>query len=909
MKIKKVILLFAFFNIALFSTFRYSYADASIGLAIKKTAAISAGEIIIVGDDIDYPPYSFLDKKGNPAGFNIELAQAALETMGLKAEFRLGSWKEVRRQLTAGEIHMISGMFYSPEREKAYDFTTRHTVTSGDIFTREKKKISDIKELEGQTVVVQEDDIIYEHLVNQNLNIAFVSVPTVAEALRLVSVGKYDYAAVLKVPGHYIIDDLGFWNLRANDVDILQNDYCMAVRKYNDDLLFALNGGLKILKATGQYQEIYDKWLGVYEDKSFWEEVKEYAWLIGFIMTSLILLIFVVLILRRMVAIRTKELEEANRTLNKNQKELNAYNQEVTMAYQQLTASEEELRAQYDEIQSYIEKLENLKQKYQIAIQGTNSVVWEYDLEDKTIYLSEEFKSTYGVKLNEKEKIEIVFNELFRVEEKEKLIKEFIDYKEGKKEEIYSQVKIRDKDNQQQWILVRGKGVLDENRELKVINGIILDITKLKEQEEYIKHLAYHDPVTNLPNRIMFMEELEREISENQCGAVMLLDLDNFKGVNDTLGHVYGDKLLKRVAEELLNIKDEKLFISRFGGDEFQILVKRETEATEIENYAKRISKIFEERLMIKEETYVSCSIGITLYPFDSNDVTQLIMNADIAMYDAKNSGKSNYKFFNQKMTDKLKEKIQIETTLREAIKKEELKLLYQPQVCGLTGKVVGFEALLRLKFHPISPAIFIPVAEEAGIIIDMGRWVTKEVIKQIAVWKEKGINTKPVAINFSAKQLNDFKYIDFLEDLLKKNNVTPKDIEIEITESIFLENKQETMIFLNNLKALGIKIALDDFGTGYSSLSYLTFLPVDKIKLDKSLNDKFLQLENIAVMESIISLAHSLNLKVVAEGIEDIEQHERLKLVKCDYIQGYLFSKPLEVEEAENIHDYRFLL
>ncbi|AKL94853.1 diguanylate cyclase/phosphodiesterase [Clostridium aceticum] len=470
-------------------------------------------------------------------------------------------------------------------------------------------------------------------------------------------------------------------------------------------------------------------------------------------------------------------------------------------------------------------------------------------------------------------------------------------------------MQIRDKNNNQQWILVRGKGVFDENNQLKMINGIILDITKLKEQEKHIKHLAYHDPVTDLPNRIMFMEELEKEIDKNKSGAVMLLDLDNFKGINDTLGHIYGDKLLRKVAQELLSIKDKKLFISRFGGDEFLILLKEETEIAEIQNYAQKISDIFTKRITTKEEAYISCSIGITLYPLHSNDVTQLIMNADIAMYHAKNSGKSNYKLFNQELTDNLKEKRRIETVLREAIEKEEFKLLYQPQVCSVTRKVIGFEALLRLKKHAISPAVFIPVAEETGMIIEIGRWITKEVASQITSWKKKGISIKPIAINFSAKQMNDLGYINFLEDIFKEENVDPNDIEIEITESIFLENKQETMTFLNNLRALGLKIVLDDFGTGYSSLRYLTFLPVHKIKLDKSLNDKFLELSNIAVMESIISLAHSLNLKVVAEGIEDTQQYQRLKLVKCDYIQGYLFSKPLEVKEAEDIHNYHFLL
>jgi len=431
----------------------------------------------------------------------------------------------------------------------------------------------------------------------------------------------------------------------------------------------------------------------------------------------------------------------------------------------------------------------------------------------------------------------------------------------------------------------------------------------MKEQEEYIKYNAYHDYLTNLDNRRSFIKKLEEKIRENKPGAVILLDLDNFKGINDTLGHSYGDKVLKKVAEELKAFKDEKIYLSRFGGDEFFLLIEDERDISKIENYAKQITDIFRSKLIIeKEEIFISCSMGITLYPSDSNEVSQLLMNADMAMYKVKNAEKNNYVFFNEEMTAKLQERIKIEKILREALRKDGLKLLYQPQVCTFTGRVAGFEALLRLKNHSISPAMFIPLAEETGIIIEIGRWVTKEAISQIATWKNHNMNIKPIAINFSAKQLNDLNYISFLENTLKEMDVEAQYIDIEITESIFLEKKEETIAFLNELKSLGVKISLDDFGTGYSSLSYLTFLPVDKIKLDKSLNDKFLELKNIKVMDSLISLAQSLNLEIVAEGIEEVEQYKRLKVAGCTYIQGYIFSKPLEATDAEKIYNYNFL-
>lgn len=332
---------------------------------------------------------------------------------------------------------------------------------------------------------------------------------------------------------------------------------------------------------------------------------------------------------------------------------------------------------------------------------------------------------------------------------------------------------------------------------------------KLEGLKEKLEHIAYHDSLTNLSNRRKFIEKLEEEISKDKSGAVMLLDLDNFKGINDTLGHSYGDKVLIKVAEELENIKDEKMIVSRFGGDEFFALIEGEKDIAIIKNYAKRITNIFKNKLTIEgEETYISCSMGITLYPFDSNEVSQLLMNADMSMYKVKNTGKNNYMFFNEEMTEKLQEKLKVEWILREAVKKDELKLLYQPQVCTFTGRVVGFEALLRLKNSSISPGQFIPVAEETGVIIEIGRWITKEAIKQISTWKKKGFDIRPIAINFSVKQLNDLSYIELLENTLKEANVEAKYIDIEITESIFLERKEETIAFINQLKALGVKIA-----------------------------------------------------------------------------------------------------
>lgn len=325
------------------------------------------------------------------------------------------------------------------------------------------------------------------------------------------------------------------------------------------------------------------------------------------------------------------------------------------------------------------------------------------------------------------------------------------------------------------------------------------------------------------------------------------------------------------------------------------------TSDKELNQVIEALSNLFEDPIKVESEAlFVSVSMGVTRYPRDSRNVNDLIMNADIAMYHVKNHGKNNHIYYDKHMMNDLKEKAFIEKTLRQVLVDNNLRLVYQPQIDTLSGEVMGYEALVRMPDNAISPAKFIPVAEETGMIVDIGRRVTKEVVLELANLKRNGITPKTISINFSVKQIRDIGYIEYLKDLLLKHSVEAEYIDIEITESVMVENQEETLKYLKGLKDIGVSISLDDFGTGYSSLNYLTYLPVDKIKLDKSLSDKFLLNEKNTVILNIIALAHSLSLKVTAEGIESQDQYETLKGVKCDYIQGYYFDKPLEKDEFE---------
>jgi diguanylate cyclase (GGDEF)-like protein len=431
---------------------------------------------------------------------------------------------------------------------------------------------------------------------------------------------------------------------------------------------------------------------------------------------------------------------------------------------------------------------------------------------------------------------------------------------------------------------------------------IMVQLEEIESQKDYISFLAEHDPLTNLPNRRKFYDTLHCVLARDGIGAVVLLDLDNFKGINDTLGHVFGDKVLQHISNTLQSLSTSNVFVSRFGGDEFLLLFEWENGYDETLEYVKTIQSHFDNSFIIDQnEIKIEFSVGVSLFPKDSTDINQLIMNADLALYSIKNSGKNNFAYFSTTMAEHLKFKLDIKDILREAIANDGFKMVYQPIVNIHTGEIVSFEALVRLKNNPLSPGVFIPLAEEEGMILSIGRITTQMVLSQMAAWRNQGLKPIPVSINYSAIQIHDYQYKQYLLDLMKLYEIPAHLIILELTENVFLENKDSTIAMMKELRSYGIQIAIDDFGTGYSSLSYLTYLPIDTIKLDRSLNLKFLELENINVMDSLIALAHSLNLKVIAEGIESYEHVRRLRVGKCDAIQGYYFSQPLEVEEVEN--------
>ncbi len=588
--------------------------------------------------------------------------------------------------------------------------------------------------------------------------------------------------------------------------------------------------------------------------------------------------------------------------------DLESTNVELEATIEQLVSNEEELRAQYDEIQEYSEKNEELRQKYEIAIEATGSFIWEINTRKKTIEFSKNFVDLVGYKAIQKESIYEIINEVVHEEDKSFLIHEIDRCIDGTGEEIDTQIRIIDKDDEIHWYMIRGKGIKGKRDRINALHGVMIDITEMKHKEEYIKFLAVYDPLTGLYNRRKLTEILVKELGNDKKGALLLLDIDDFKNINDVLGHVYGDELLKRFAALLKDWAAENTIPFRFGGDEFLILIKEE-EPHKIAEHAQNLKNIIRNRIIVDNmENGITVTAGIVQYPGDGTGIDELLSKADIAMYSAKKSGKNRYLFFDEKMKEKFNDKINIENTLRKALRNENFLLLYQPIIETRTGYISSFEALLRIRDNNIPPEEFIPIAEETGLILPIGKWVIEEAVRQISIWAGKGYKPMPVSVNLSPRQFYDVSLVEYISKILEDYGVDPSLLEIEITENIFAEKKHEIINILNRLKALGVIISLDDFGTGYSSLNYLTFMPIDKIKLDKSLKDKFIELESIKIMGRLIALIHGLNMKVVTEGVEEIEEFKRMKRAGSDYLQGYLFSKPIKQEEVEKIFNKNYM-
>jgi len=433
--------------------------------------------------------------------------------------------------------------------------------------------------------------------------------------------------------------------------------------------------------------------------------------------------------------------------------------------------------------------------------------------------------------------------------------------------------------------------------------SLMITFNRLKKEQEELYKLSTQDSLCGLYNRLSLMEKLKWLIEKSQRDhsefAIIFIDLDNFKHINDTKGHDFGDIILQKVASLLFEAIRKNDFVARFGGDEFVVILPDFQDETVIIDVAQRIQKKFSS---LSEYTMVTASMGIAIYPKDGKDASTLLKNADIAMYKAKELGKSKYHFFTESLNKIIEEHLHIQRLLRKALKEGNFQLYYQPKVAIDNSRIVGCEALLRLidpKEGSIPTETFISVAEKSGLIIEIGRWVIHEAIRQIEAWKETHFKDIRVSINVSAVQFHDKQFIKYLTSATSDKDLYSK-LDIELTESSLISDMKSTVTYLHKIKALGITLSLDDFGTGYSSLSNLKQIPFDTVKIDRSFVEDVTTLQSRSFVEMIINISKILRMETVAEGVETEAQRKELQNMGCDLYQGYYCSKPLPVSEFE---------
>ena len=462
-------------------------------------------------------------------------------------------------------------------------------------------------------------------------------------------------------------------------------------------------------------------------------------------------------------------------------------------------------------------------------------------------------------------------------------------------------------DGEEAWAETIKVPVFDSRGKVVGSVGMARDISERKRAEQMMRHLAHHDYLTNLPNRPAFeagfADILQRAKALRQGVALFFIDLDNFKNINDTLGHNIGDGLLKLVAERLQQFTGPFDALGRFGGDEFVVVLGQQANRLSAIRAGQQLRRLFEQPLTLFDVEYnISCSIGMSTYPEDGDEFDSLIRNADMAMYHAKSHGKSQIAEFNARMGQETLRRMSIEQRLKNALKRDEFRLDYQPKMARETHEVVGMEALLRWnnpELGSVSPVCFIPVAEQSRLILEIGDWVLEQAMLQNQSWQQQGFRMLPIAVNLSAIQVHQHDFVRHLISKMARLGYPGARLELELTESLIMEGAIPVRHYFEELRELGVKISIDDFGTGYSNLGYLSRFPLDTLKIDRSFITNIHEQEgNQQIVKAIVQLARSLNLSLVAEGVERAEELAYVESLGIEEVQGYFFAKPMSAEQ-----------
>lgn len=583
------------------------------------------------------------------------------------------------------------------------------------------------------------------------------------------------------------------------------------------------------------------------------------------------------------------------------------YNIGGTMTHSfNLLASALEREAMNDALREREKRYRMLVGQLEIVSRTTNNGIWDWNLEKDQIEWNDRIYMMLGLKRGDINDSEMFMR--FHPDDLS-LFRSLIDEHLKNQMPFETEIRMKHANGTYLWVYIAGEALRDnEGKPIRII-GSVRDITERKNSEEQIVHLAYHDPLTGLYNRAKLLERLQYSIKQAKMNghklAVMLMDLDRFKVINDTFGHHTGDRLLQFVANQFISVVDEDMTVARLGGDEFIILMPQLNDVEDAFKLGQRILNVLRVPFVDElREFFVTGSLGISIFPNDGDDGDILIQCADIAMYRAKHNGRNQLELFAPEMNEMALDRLSLENKLRKALDRGEFKLYYQPQIDLHTGKLFGVEALIRWhspELGIMQPLEFIPIAEETGLIVPIGNWIIQEACSQMKKWRDNGYESVRISINISGRQFKQTDFVGKIKQALESTDLMPEYLCLEITESTVIDNIDFSIKMLMELMKVGVQISIDDFGTGYSSLAILKRLPLNMLKIDKSfIHDITFNKKDEAIVKAIIDMSHSIKLRTVAEGVETEDQLMLLRDQGCDVAQGFLIRKPIPPEQFE---------
>ena len=910
-----------------------------LGLMLMQLPAISQATplVVKVADDRGYPPYIFLNSAGQPDGFELDMARLLEQETGLTFEWTLTEFGRAVEMLRAGQVALIPGMNVTEERQREFLFSRPYLQDKGVLFVpADSYHISRLADLSGRRIGVQQGEVAEQFLNRSGISPALYLFGSQRELLQAVADRKIDAAVCNYYSGHYFLYQLQLdEKVKVIGEPLFTHPFAVAATPNNGELLEKIDAALAKLQATGRLDALQEKWFGR-QDLIFGlprHKLRQYAEAaVGILVACAVAFFLLIQLLRKKIAEATREIQGQRDELNK--------------AYQELAAQNEELLAQDEMLGNQnkilLEQETNLNNRNRVleALQNTTVEMLQTDAYDelfgRIVARAAQLAETTSATLDTwdaassalKTRAAMGFASIIAHVAGQGVVGEVVRTGKSLLIEDYRNWSCRLRGEGTDALTavlgvpllihdeVRGVLTMDHTESGRMFSPeqiaaveqlarIASVVLAQADARDALRLMAYHDPLTGLPNRRALLERLGQELSGavrgRDSGAILLLDIDNFKITNDSLGHACGDELLQELSRRLQACVGRHM-VARISGDEFIVLLEDVADIAQIEAYARSIMDVAGKPFSLcGQRIFCSVSIGIVRYPTDGADADELFRDADTALHAVKNAGKNSWRFFDSSMREAIYRRMQLEHSLREALERQELSLVYQPVVELGTKKIVGFESLLRWhssEYGVVAPQAFIPVAEETGWIVPIGQWALKQACRFAAKLKHSGYENLFIAVNLSVRQLVQENFVAVVEAVLSEANLPPESLELEITESVLMESFDMNLQKLRDLRDTGVKLALDDFGTGYSSLTYLKNLPINKVKIDKSFVDDIAgDAVNSAILRSIVQMSHRLGMTVVAEGVETEEQRHELIGQGCDMMQGYLFSRPVDAE------------